>query len=372
MNRPELISDRENDNALCVDFSSTSGKLTVAAQQRLGALNIWLRFRLQQLQPHATLTLDVQALDPVAGSVPLYLSWDDGRSWSRSGDAQPPYRIDIQGPNLEVSRNLPYPYARLQQWQDQVRGRLDRVGHLQTLCLSPQQRAVPIFVTHAPRPDAPLIWVQARSHAFESHSSHVAEALIHWLLGDEARPLRERAVVCVVPMIDVDAVAAGSGGKERTPHDPNRDYSIDHYPQVRSIKQRLQQLTQSHRLRIFIDLHSPWFHTLSLWFIGRQTPEHVAPIAERFPRILDRIQAANSWHHELRPQKPRAEQVGPVEPRTSTAWAKRLSPDAIAMTMEIPHHVDGHGRSITPQGLVDYARALGLSFEACADATACR
>lgn len=365
--RPSLIADRDNDNALVAGFDKASGTLTVRAEQRLGAVNIWLRFRLENLTPGEVLRLDVRDLDPVAGVRPLYLSWDEGESWSRTAEAEPPYAIEVTGPSLEVSRNLPYPLRRLQQWQQRFDSRADdSPGRLEVLCRSPGGRDVPIFVSEPAIPGCPLIWAQARSHAFESHSSRVAEALIAWLLSEEGAGLRERAMVCVIPMIDVDAVAAGSAGKNRTPHDPNRDYALEKYPQTRAIKQRLATYTQEHPVAAFLDVHSPWYHNKCQWYVAEEEREHLAIITENFSTMLERIGAENSWHGELLDYKKRGFQPDP-QYIGAARWARQQWPEAVVTTMEVAHDCDAHGRSITPEGLVDYARALGMCLELCVD-----
>lgn len=75
----------------------------------------------------------------------------------------------------------------------------------------------------------PAVWVQARQHAWESGSSWVARGFVEWLLGDEPEAgwLREHAEVIVIPVLDVDRVATGDGGKESSPR--------EHHPLWRQI-----------------------------------------------------------------------------------------------------------------------------------------
>ena len=104
------------------------------------------------------------------------------------------------------------------------------------------------------------IWIQARQHAWESGSSWVARGLVEWLLGedDDARWLRRRAEVFVVPIMDVDNAATGNGGKEADPRDHNRDWDdTPVYPEVAAAQDRLRELARSGRLTLFVDLHNP-------------------------------------------------------------------------------------------------------------------
>jgi len=109
----------------------------------------------------------------------------------------------------------------------------------------------------------PAVWVQARQHAWESGSSWVAEGFAGWLLGAEAEAarLRESAEICIVPVMDVDRVTTGDGGKEADPHDHNRDWTDSpRYPEVAAAQQRLRGFAAEKRLAVFLDLHNPGYN----------------------------------------------------------------------------------------------------------------
>jgi hypothetical protein len=104
------------------------------------------------------------------------------------------------------------------------------------------------------------VWVQARQHAWESGSSWVARGFVEWLVSDDAdaRWLRRHAEVFVVPLMDVDNVATGNGGKEAAPRDHNRDWDDKPvHPEVAAAQRRLLELARENRLEVFLDLHNP-------------------------------------------------------------------------------------------------------------------
>ncbi len=106
----------------------------------------------------------------------------------------------------------------------------------------------------------PGVWVQARQHAWESGGSWVARGFTEWLVSDDAdaRWLRQHAEVFIVPIMDVDNVATGNGGKEANPRDHNRDWDDKPvYPEVAAAQARLRELTKENRLDVFLDLHNP-------------------------------------------------------------------------------------------------------------------
>lgn len=106
----------------------------------------------------------------------------------------------------------------------------------------------------------PGVWVQARQHAWESGSSWVALGFIEWLASEDAAALwlRSHAEVYIVPIMDVDNVATGNGGKEAAPRDHNRDWDGQPiYPEVAAAQRYLRALAGEKRLDVFLDLHNP-------------------------------------------------------------------------------------------------------------------
>lgn len=61
-----------------------------------------------------------------------------------------------------------------------------------------------------------------------------------------------------MPIMDVDNVTTGNGGKEAAPRDHNRDWDQQPvYPEVAAAQKRLQTLGEDGRLEMFLDLHNP-------------------------------------------------------------------------------------------------------------------
>lgn len=139
--------------------------------------------------------------------------------------------------------------------------------------------------------DAPAaVWVQARQHAWECGSSWVSLGFLKWVNGDDplARTLRESAELFIVPVMDVDNVALGAGGKGALPHDHNRDWS-DHplYPEVAAAQRYLRDLDQAERLRLFVDLHNPSPSDQRSFFYGPRDDEAMPrPVKANYSRWL--------------------------------------------------------------------------------------
>lgn len=121
-------------------------------------------------------------------------------------------------------------------------------------------RGIRIASGGSPVETRPVVWLQARQHAWQSGSSWVARGIIEWITGDsvDAIWLRQNMLIFIVPVMDVDRVVTGDGGKESTPHDHNRDWSDQpHYPDVAAVQKRISTWAAKDRMSVFIDIHTP-------------------------------------------------------------------------------------------------------------------
>ncbi len=208
------------------------------------------------------------------------------------------------------------------------------------------------------------VWIQARQHAWECGGSWVARGFAEWLVSDDprARALREKADITVVPIMDMDSVANGAGGKARKPHDHNRDWSEDpHWPEVRAAMAEIDRMHARTGLDLFVDLHSPGMYDPDTFYLTSPG----ATKTEIGKRNLRRFIGAS-----------RAEMTGPLELRSgqtvagtryTSGWqamsqnwvTAQTSGQALAFTLEAawnnPHS--------TTDGYRALGRQLGLAIE---------
>lgn len=80
------------------------------------------------------------------------------------------------------------------------------------------------------------IILAARNHACESTGNYVLEGVLEELI---TNPIPDAKVFCV-PFVDFEGIIRGDQGKNRVPHDHNRDYSYEEesiYPECNAIKE---------------------------------------------------------------------------------------------------------------------------------------
>jgi hypothetical protein len=191
---------------------------------------------------------------------------DDGSTWRQTGlGTREPGHISYplvgNGGPLWVAWGPPFTSRERDALIDEVVKKAPELASDFELARTREDRPVRgLRIATAGAESKPAVWIQARQHAWESGSSWVARGLVEWLVGEEpaAKELRESAEVFIVPIMDVDRVATGDGGKESDPRDHNRDWvKAPHYPEVAAAQKRLLAFAAEKRLAVFLDLHNP-------------------------------------------------------------------------------------------------------------------
>lgn len=213
--------------------------------------------------------------------------------------------------------------------------------------------------TDAVKPSA--IWVQARQHAWEAGSSWVAQGFLKWATSDDpiAARLRSKATICVVPIMDVDSVTDGAGGKASVPRDHNRDWDDEpEFPEVRAAQTLIHSLHKHHRFDVFVDLHNPSANDRKPFFFGPKIDELSSVQQRNFIRWKA---IAESHIEHLEPEYRFAAYVKTQEERNrvSSNWVRdHSSPQVVAMTLETPwNRPEG-----TQEGYQLVGRQLGMTI----------
>jgi hypothetical protein len=233
---------------------------------------------------------------------------------------------------------------------------------VETLCRTAQGRDAELL--RAGRLDgraAYRVALTCRHHCCEMMASFALEGVLEAVLDDsaEGRWLCEHVEFFVVPFVDKDGVEAGDQGKNRKPHDHNRDYSGESlYATVRAIRAQLPQWSDG-KLRFALDMHCPTLRgggNEQLVFVGGPDAK-VWQEMERFARVLETTQTG-PLVFQSRNNLPFGQSWNtPANYSGGTSfarWAATLPGVRAAATLEIPYANAG-GVAVTDQS----ARALG-------------
>ncbi len=282
---PQLSVDTDFEGAsarvLDVDHQKNRIRIVPGGEPERG-WPAWWCCRVLGLQPNQPLTITVEAAPgalpagrPGAGK-PLSASWAmparaawsvDGKHWQHTAegqreDRQITYQVTANQTALWIAWGPLATPQTVRQWVDEALTTSDfvRPFELAQSRAGLTVRGVRIADGESQQASRPVVWFQARQHAWESGSSWVAKGIMDWLTGDteDAVWLRQHAEIYVVPIMDVDRTATGDGGKESVPHDHNRDWSDKpHYPEVAAAQQHVRRWVKQDRMSVFVDLHNP-------------------------------------------------------------------------------------------------------------------
>lgn len=214
---------------------------------------------------------------------------------------------------------------------------------------------------------AQAVWVHARQHAWEAGGSWVGRGFLEWVAGDapEAAALRESTEIFFIPIMDVDNVTLGAGGKEAVPRDHNRDWDTHPvYPEVAAAQQRVEALIQAGRLRCYFDLHNPGSGDKQPFFFGPMDYEQMTgPRRASYDRFLALCVQHMREPLPILPKYRFATYVKTQEERDrmSGNWVRDRTPArAVAMTLETawntPHS--------TQEGYLHVGRGLATAMAA--------
>ncbi|MBN1265856.1 MAG: hypothetical protein JXA25_10210 [Anaerolineales bacterium] len=373
----ELVFDSafENGNGILRYYDRDSRRLVVEPQQINLANNIWWHFKIHNITPGEFLHLDIDNWE-IAGDCQPVFSYD-GKNWQRMTGVKSPYIQRFEAASVEIARNIPYTFSHSLALVDEL---VSPYVQPQILAISEGGRQVKTMRITDPQvadDQKRIIWVMARLHAFESHSSILAEGLARWLTtdNDEARAILKRFIVYITPIMDVDNVVLGGSGKEQLTWDRQRvDFNrqwgdTSHWAAVRAAKQLLEELQKTHDIAAFIDLHDPWFSGDGHWDPPAKFETQIREFSQTFIKILEQSVTNARWKFEIIVWKGKGQGIEPtLDPtlQTSTSYASsRLFPEAeghLCFVMEIPHWTDGYGNPITIRGLSAYGEALGRAL----------
>ena len=255
---------------------------------------------------------------------------------------------------------MPYFEADLQSFLK----RFDGNAHLRVATLTTSKKGRKIERLHVGRlkgkPDHRVL-VTCRHHCCECMASYALEGLVESALADtdDGRWLRERVELLAVPFMDKDGVEDGDQGKNRKPHDHNRDYGDKNvHPSVKALRQLVPTWCDG-RLHAALDLHCPHIrgkHNEVIYMVGSA----YKPIWQEqtaFGKILETV-AAGPLPYRSADSLPFGKGWNTHKnyggKKSFARWAAELPGVRLATTFEIPY-ANASGKAVT----ADSARAFG-------------
>ncbi len=187
------------------------------------------------------------------------ISTDDGKTWQWMGTENGRgssffYDFTRAGETVRFSSSIPY----LQSDFDAFLSKHPGNAHLtkSVLAKSRAGREVELITVGKEGAGIRPVLITCRHHANESVASFVLEGFLEEMISDSAaaKAFRAKHIAYVIPFVDKDGVEKGDQGKNRKPHDHNRDYGEPSlYPEIIAIK----QLDEDKDFKFTFDIHCP-------------------------------------------------------------------------------------------------------------------
>jgi hypothetical protein len=198
------------------------------------------------------------------------------------------------------------------------------------------RRPVELLQIGKPGKDVKTVLLTARHHACESMASYVMEGFLRESMAGSPAGVefRKKYVLYAVPFVDKDGVESGDQGKNRLPHDHNRDYGKDAiYPEITA----LQELADLRKVQLALDLHDP--------LIRGDIHEAFHFVGLGVPHIKDNLNEIIAWLKEERPPAvmvPLNLLADPLKPNTvnrkiNSHYFALREHAIMAATLEVPY-----------------------------------
>ena len=313
----------------------------------------WWYARLDGLTPGSKIELKVSANPkPYRGKSVLSASWSlpdrasvsrDNKVWVHTKPCHRPdkrsaiYHINVDSSSMWVAWGPPFVPSNTDELFDQAQTALPS-AEVFTLATTRGQRPVQAIRFGASTESKPFgVWIQARQHAWEAGSSWVGRGFLLWATSDDpaAIEFRSKTHITFVPIMDVDNVSIGAGGKEAVPNDHNRSWTENSiYPEVTAAQTAIRSADAAHRFDLFIDLHNPGPNDRGPFFFGPKLESLTAVSRRNHERFLA---AARQSIDGLAPQYRFASYIRTEEERNrvSSNWARSNTADhVVSATLE--------------------------------------
>ena len=243
-----------------------------------------------------TLTFQFEGNNPIGTQGPA-VSKDGGRTWSWFGPqavqkSSFAYAFDVQNPEVRFCFSIPYLESNLNEFLHQHSN--DPHLAVRQLCRTRKGRPIQSLYVGKLKGDSKYsIFLSARHHACEMIASYSLEGLLEAVLAETelGRWFQNNVEILAIPFVDKDGVEDGDQGKNRKPHDHNRDYGNESiYPSIRSIRQFVPQWSRG-KLDVVLDLHCPYIsgdYNEVIYIVGSSDPA-VWKQQQKFAAILESV-----------------------------------------------------------------------------------
>jgi hypothetical protein len=198
----------------------------------------------------------------VIGSRGPAVSTDNGLTWRWLGElgfsaTKFQYQFGADEKDVYFSQGMNYTEKNLKRFLEKYKD--NHYLKVETLCKTKKERDVELLrIFNDKKTPKFKVFLSSRHHCAEMMTNYSLEGIIETVLSDtdDGRWFREHVDFFIVPLVDKDGVEDGDQGKNRKPHDHNRDYIQRIYESVQAITEQVPKWLDGKPL-FYLDMHCP-------------------------------------------------------------------------------------------------------------------
>lgn len=322
------------------------------------------------------------SLSPLTTRGPA-VSTDGGETWSWLGSEtanSASFSFAFPKNNMETRFCLAVPYQEANLLTFLEMYKTNSNISVEELCKTRKNR--PVEMIRAGKIDGEArhhVLLTCRHHSCEMMASYCLEGILETVLSDsdDGSWFKKNVEVLAVPFMDKDGVEDGDQGKNRKPHDHNRDYEgTSIYPSVAALRELVPEWSGG-KLRFAMDMHCPYISgggdepggAENIYFVGGQSQENWENVLQ-FSKILEQTQRG-PLNYSHKHNMPWGVAWNNLKGKQANAkWSETLPGIMIGTSLEVPYASAG-GKAVTAESARalgrDVARAVRLYLEKHAD-----
>ncbi|CAD8092458.1 unnamed protein product [Paramecium primaurelia] len=191
----------------------------------------------------------------------------------------------IEQGTVYFASNYPYTYSNLQTFISSKYLVYDKILKVKNIITSQAGNEVQIItITNDNKDQKQGLLFIGRQHPGETPSSFVIEGIINTLLSAEADELRNKFVIKIIPMLNVDGVVHGNQRCGLGGFDLNRKWGCNRDDTLNEIEKLITNFNENYPIQLILDIHG---HSkkLSAFFYGHSCNEFITELCNSDKRF---------------------------------------------------------------------------------------
>lgn len=291
------------------------------------------------------------------------VSEDGGQTWywlgaDRVQNQSFEFTFGKDAKDVRFSFAMPYLQDKLDRFLEKYQNHPHLI--IDALCQTPNGKQAELLRLGSLNDAAPhRVIITARHHCCEMMQSYVLEGVMAAILSNDdlGRWYQSHVACIIIPFVDKEGVEAGDQGKNRKPHDHNRDYNAESiYAEPRAIQAQIPNWQPT----VALDFHCPYIRGKTneiIYQVGLESETHW----QEQCRFATHLEHSKTFQYRASDNMPFGQGWNTRDNygagKSFARWASELASIQLATSIEFPY-ANVKEQDITAEN----ARAFGHDF----------